>query len=136
MDPLRPHRDPRRAEDLSVRGPIEAVDLALPACAALIVLLLSAATFGAHAHQHGGTDADKTETVLLAEIGGLIAYMIVGGLSGFLEGRLEREEERESHDQTTGPMWACVRHAPPTLTPARRRSPLRIVTRPRSQTLP
>ncbi|MGW8066292.1 DUF475 domain-containing protein [Streptomyces ziwulingensis] len=67
----------------------------LSVCVALTVLLLSAVTFGAHAHQHGGTHADKAETVLLAGVGGLITYMIVGGLSGFFEDRLEREEERE-----------------------------------------
>ncbi|MEN3583022.1 DUF475 domain-containing protein [Streptomyces sp. ZYX-F-203] len=67
----------------------------LAVCIALGVLLLSAIFFGAQAHQHGGTYADKTETVLLAGIGGLITYMIVGGLSGFFENRLEEEEERE-----------------------------------------
>jgi hypothetical protein len=51
----------------------------LSVCVALIVLLVSAITFGAHAHQHGG----------------IHAYMVVGGLSGFFEERLEREEERE-----------------------------------------
>ncbi|WP_226029673.1 DUF475 domain-containing protein [Streptomyces hyderabadensis] len=67
----------------------------LSVCIALIVLLISATTFGAHAHQHGGTHADKAETVLLAGIGGLITYLVVGGLSGFFEQRLEDEEERE-----------------------------------------
>ncbi|WP_437035549.1 DUF475 domain-containing protein [Streptomyces sp. enrichment culture] len=67
----------------------------LSVCIALIVLLVSATTFGAHAHQHGGTHADKAETVLLAGIGGLITYLVVGGLSGFFEQRLEDEEERE-----------------------------------------
>ncbi|MEW2262921.1 DUF475 domain-containing protein [Streptomyces sp. NPDC047853] len=67
----------------------------LSVCVALVALLVSAVTFGAHAHQHGGIHADKAQTVLLAGIGGLITYMVVGGLSGFFEGRLEREEERE-----------------------------------------
>ncbi|MBQ0912838.1 MULTISPECIES: DUF475 domain-containing protein [Streptomyces] len=67
----------------------------LSVCIALIVLLVSAMTFGAHAHQHGGVHADKAETVLLAGVGGLITYMVVGGLSGFFEERLEREEARE-----------------------------------------
>ncbi|MFG2276867.1 DUF475 domain-containing protein [Streptomyces chartreusis] len=58
---------------------------------ALSVLLISAITFGAHAHQHGGAHADKAETVLLAGIAGLITYMIVGGLSGYFEDRLEEE---------------------------------------------
>jgi len=67
----------------------------LSVCSALIVLLISATTFGAHAHHHGGTHADKAETVLLAGVAGLITYMVVGGLSGFFEQRLEDEEERE-----------------------------------------
>ncbi|OWA13510.1 hypothetical protein B9W62_02035 [Streptomyces sp. CS113] len=67
----------------------------LSVCIALVMLLVSATTFGAHAHQHGGTHADKAETVLLAGVGGLITYMVVGGLSGFFEQRLENEEERE-----------------------------------------
>ncbi|MFJ6070657.1 DUF475 domain-containing protein [Streptomyces sp. NPDC093065] len=71
----------------------------LSVCIALVVLLVSATTFGAHAHQHGGTHADKAETVLLAGIAGLITYMVVGGLSGFFEQRLENEEEREHEAQ-------------------------------------
>ncbi len=67
----------------------------LSVCIALIVLLVSATTFGAHAHQHGGTHADKAQTVLLAGVAGLITYLVVGGLSGFFEQRLEDEEERE-----------------------------------------
>ncbi|WP_432100261.1 DUF475 domain-containing protein [Streptomyces sp. WAC 04229] len=67
----------------------------LSVCIALILLLVSAISFGAHAHQHGGIHADKTETVLLAGVGGLITYMVVGGLSGFFEQKLEDEEERE-----------------------------------------
>ncbi|MFB6775728.1 DUF475 domain-containing protein [Streptomyces sp. NPDC056337] len=67
----------------------------LSVCVALVLLLVSAITFGAHAHQHGGIHADKTETVLLAGVGGLITYMVVGGLSGFFEQKLEDEEERE-----------------------------------------
>ncbi|WP_217140291.1 DUF475 domain-containing protein [Streptomyces sp. AC627_RSS907] len=66
----------------------------LSVCIALIVLLVSSITFGAHAHQHGGVHADKAETVLLAGVAGLITYMVVGGLSGFFEDRLEQEEER------------------------------------------
>ena len=71
----------------------------LSVCIALIVLLVSAITFGAHAHQHGGAHADKAETVLLAGIAGLITYMIVGGLSGYFEDKLEEEEEREHEEE-------------------------------------
>ncbi|WP_405891995.1 DUF475 domain-containing protein [Streptomyces sp. NBC_01527] len=67
----------------------------LSVCIALIVLLISAMTFAAEAHQHGGGHANKAETVLLAGVAGLITYLIVGGLSGYFENKLEEEEERE-----------------------------------------
>ncbi|WP_371597763.1 DUF475 domain-containing protein [Streptomyces sp. NBC_00564] len=66
----------------------------LSVCIALIVLLVSALYFAPEAHLHAG-HADKAETVLLSGVGGLITYLIVGGLSGFFENRLEEEEERE-----------------------------------------
>ncbi|MGW1102552.1 DUF475 domain-containing protein [Streptomyces sp. NPDC002540] len=68
----------------------------LSVCIALIVLLITALTFATNAHQHGGGHADKAETVLLAGVAGLITYLIVGGLSGFFENKLEEEEEREA----------------------------------------
>ncbi|MFJ1895104.1 MULTISPECIES: DUF475 domain-containing protein [unclassified Streptomyces] len=71
----------------------------LSVCVALIVLLISAMTFAGSAHQHGGGHADKTETVLLAGIAGLITYLIVGGLSGFFENKLEEAEEREHEEE-------------------------------------
>jgi hypothetical protein len=71
----------------------------LSVCIALVVLLISAMTFATHAHQHGGTHVDKAETVLLSGVGGLITYMIVGGLSGFFENRLEEQEEREHEEE-------------------------------------
>lgn len=67
----------------------------LSVCIALIVLMISALYLAPQAHQHGGTHADKTETVLLSGIAGLITYLVVGGLSGFFEGKLDEEEERE-----------------------------------------
>ncbi|MGW0293041.1 DUF475 domain-containing protein [Streptomyces tuirus] len=67
----------------------------LSVCIALIVLLIASMTVATHAHQHGGTHVDKAETVMLAGIAGLITYMIVGGLSGYFEDKLEEEEERE-----------------------------------------
>ncbi|GGS23741.1 hypothetical protein GCM10010252_73760 [Streptomyces aureoverticillatus] len=67
----------------------------LSVCIALIVLLVSAMTFATNAHQHGGIHVDKAETVLIAGIAGLITYLIVGGLSGYFENKLEEEEERE-----------------------------------------
>ncbi|MFF2021134.1 DUF475 domain-containing protein [Streptomyces sp. NPDC058171] len=73
----------------------------LSVCLALIVLLISAVALAPQAHQHGGTHADKTETVLLSGIAGLITYLVVGGLSGFFEGRLEEQEEREHEAEET-----------------------------------
>ncbi|MFE3555796.1 DUF475 domain-containing protein [Streptomyces sp. NPDC059193] len=67
----------------------------LSVCIALIVLLVSAMTFATHAHQYGGAHADKTQTVLIAGVAGLITYLVVGGLSGYFENKLEEEEERE-----------------------------------------
>ncbi|WP_327131908.1 DUF475 domain-containing protein [Streptomyces sp. NBC_01343] len=67
----------------------------LSACLALIALLITSVTFAANAHQHGGAHVDKTQTVLVSGIAGLITYMIVGGLSGYFENRLEEEEEAE-----------------------------------------
>ncbi|MFD4787098.1 DUF475 domain-containing protein [Streptomyces sp. NPDC058459] len=67
----------------------------LSVCIALIVLLITSFTFATHAHQHGGTHVDKAQTVLIAGIAGLITYMVVGGLSGYFEDKLEAEEERE-----------------------------------------
>ncbi|MFD7435359.1 DUF475 domain-containing protein [Streptomyces sp. NPDC059861] len=69
----------------------------LSVCIALVVLLVTSMTFATHAHLHAGP-ADKAETVLLSGVAGLITYMIVGGLSGYFEDKLEEEEERE-HEQ-------------------------------------
>jgi hypothetical protein len=71
----------------------------LSVCIALVVLLGTAMTFATHAHQHGGAHVDKAETVLLSGIAGLITYMIVGGLSGYFEDKLEEEEEREHEEE-------------------------------------
>jgi len=67
----------------------------LSVCIALIVLMVTAMTFATHAHQHGGAHVDKAQTVLISGIAGLITYLIVGGLSGYFENKLEEEEERE-----------------------------------------
>ncbi|MFF8282871.1 DUF475 domain-containing protein [Streptomyces albus] len=71
----------------------------LSICIALIVLLVSAMTMATAAHQHGGAHADKSATVLLSGIAGLITYLIVGGLSGHFEDKLEEEEEREQEEE-------------------------------------
>lgn len=71
----------------------------LSVCIAMIVLLISSMTFATHAHQHGGTHADKAQTVLISGIAGLITYLIVGGLSGYFENKLEEDEEREHEEE-------------------------------------
>ncbi|MGP4088324.1 DUF475 domain-containing protein [Streptomyces sp. KR55] len=70
----------------------------LSVCIALIVLLITSMTFATHAHLHAGP-ADKSATVLLSGVAGLITYMIVGGLSGYFEDKLEEEEEREHEEE-------------------------------------
>lgn len=67
----------------------------LSVCIALIVLLIVAMTVATQAHQHGGAHVDKSATVMLSGIAGLITYLLVGGLSGHFEHKLEEEEERE-----------------------------------------
>ncbi|MEV7868377.1 DUF475 domain-containing protein [Streptomyces sp. NPDC088124] len=70
----------------------------LSVCVALIVLLVTAMTFATNAHTSTGY-ADKSATVLLAGIAGLITYLVVGGLSGYFEDKLEEEEEREQEEE-------------------------------------
>ncbi|MFJ8665530.1 DUF475 domain-containing protein [Streptomyces sp. NPDC093600] len=70
----------------------------LSVCIALIALLFSAMSFATHAHTSTGYQ-DKSATVLLAGVAGLITYLIVGGLSGFFENKLEEEEEREHEEE-------------------------------------
>jgi hypothetical protein len=70
----------------------------LSVCIALIGLLVSAMTLATAAHQHAG-HADKSSTVLLSGIAGLVTYLIVGGLSGHFENKLEEEEEREQEEE-------------------------------------
>jgi hypothetical protein len=71
----------------------------LSACIAMIVLLVTSMTFATQAHQHGGAHADKAQTVLISGLAGLITYLIVGGLSGYFENKLEEEEEREHEEE-------------------------------------
>jgi hypothetical protein len=71
----------------------------LSVCIALTVLLITSFTFATHAHQHGGAHVDKASTVLISGIAGLITYMVVGGLSGYFEDKLEEEEEREHEEE-------------------------------------
>ncbi len=57
---------------------------------ALLALLVTAMTLATDVAHGGG---DKSATVLLAGVAGLLTYLIVGGISGYFEDRLEEEEE-------------------------------------------
>ncbi|PNE42149.1 MULTISPECIES: DUF475 domain-containing protein [Streptomyces] len=70
---------------------------------ALVVLLVSAVTVAPHAAHGGG---DKTTTVLLSGVAGLITYLIVGGISGYFEGRLEDGDEDEEAEDGAKPAAA------------------------------
>ncbi|MFJ8537697.1 DUF475 domain-containing protein [Streptomyces sp. NPDC093591] len=70
----------------------------LSVCVALVALLVTAMAFATHAHVSTG-HADKTATVLLSGVAGLITYLVVGGLSGYFEDKLEEEEEHEHEEE-------------------------------------
>jgi hypothetical protein len=70
----------------------------LSVCVALIVLLATAMTFAANAHVSTG-HADKSATVLLSGVAGLVTYLVVGGLSGYFEDRLEEEEHEHEEEE-------------------------------------
>ncbi|MFI6942967.1 DUF475 domain-containing protein [Streptomyces sp. NPDC050418] len=70
----------------------------LSVCIALIALLGTTMAFATHAHTSTGY-ADKSATVLLSGVAGLITYLVVGGLSGYFEDKLEEEEEREHEEE-------------------------------------
>ncbi|WP_338895563.1 DUF475 domain-containing protein [Streptomyces sp. TG1A-60] len=73
----------------------------LSVCVALIVLSVTAMTFATHAHVSTG-HADKAATVLLSGVAGLITYLVVGGLSGYFEDKLEEEEGHEHEEEKAG----------------------------------
>ncbi|MFF6779728.1 DUF475 domain-containing protein [Streptomyces sp. NPDC012510] len=65
---------------------------------ALIVLLATAMTFATNAHVSTG-HADKSATVLLSGVAGLVTYLVVGGLSGYFEDKLEEEEHEHEEEE-------------------------------------
>lgn len=71
----------------------------LSVCVALIALVVVSQTFASNAHTSAGHGVDKSATVLLAGVAGLITYLIVGGLSGHFENSLEEREEREEEER-------------------------------------
>ncbi|MCZ1010179.1 DUF475 domain-containing protein [Streptomyces lydicus] len=62
----------------------------------LVVLLVSAMTV-ATAAAHGA--GDKSATVLLSGVAGMITYLVVGGVSGYFEDKLEEDEEGEEGEE-------------------------------------
>jgi hypothetical protein len=71
----------------------------LSVCVALIALVVVSQTFASNAHTSAGHSVDKSATVLLAGVAGLITYLVVGGLSGHFENNLEEQEEREEEER-------------------------------------
>jgi uncharacterized protein len=63
---------------------------------ALAVLLVVATTVATDVAHGGG---DKVSTVLLSGVAGLLTYLVVGGISGYFEGRLEDEEAEAEEAQ-------------------------------------
>jgi uncharacterized protein len=80
---------------LAKLGRVEMLSVAI----ALIALLVSAMFLATQAHQYGGDHADKSSTVLLAGVAGLLTYLLVHGLSSHFENKLEEEDEREEEAQ-------------------------------------
>ncbi|MBF6048212.1 DUF475 domain-containing protein [Streptomyces sp. NRRL B-1677] len=75
----------------------------------LVVLVIAATTFATAVPVHDGEGTiDKASTVLLAGIGGLITYLIVGGVSDFFENRLEEaDEDEEGAEEDAAPAAAA-----------------------------
>ncbi|MFD7664803.1 DUF475 domain-containing protein [Streptomyces sp. NPDC059788] len=66
---------------------------------ALVVLLVVAMTVATDVAHGGG---DKSATVLLSGVAGLLTYLIVGGISGYFEDKLEDAEEDEDDEVQDG----------------------------------
>ncbi|GAA2323646.1 DUF475 domain-containing protein [Streptomyces violaceusniger] len=62
---------------------------------ALLALLIVATTVATDVAHGGG---DKSATVLLSGVAGLLTYLIVGGISGYFEDKLEEEDEDEGDE--------------------------------------
>ncbi|MGW7250267.1 DUF475 domain-containing protein [Streptomyces decoyicus] len=61
----------------------------------LVVLMVSAMTVATDAAHGAG---DKSATVLLSGVAGLITYLVVAGVSGYFEDKLEDEDEDEDEE--------------------------------------
>ncbi|MET9292595.1 DUF475 domain-containing protein [Streptomyces sp. NPDC003077] len=75
---------------------------------ALIVLLVTAMTVATNVSHGGG---DKSATVLLAGVAGLLTYLVVGGISGYFEDKLEDadEDEDDGEDSAAGEAAAALK---------------------------
>ncbi|WP_329177436.1 DUF475 domain-containing protein [Streptomyces decoyicus] len=62
----------------------------------LVVLMVSAMTVATDAAHGAG---DKSATVLLSGVAGLITYLVVAGVSGYFEDKLEDEDEDEESEE-------------------------------------
>ncbi|WP_127359820.1 DUF475 domain-containing protein [Actinacidiphila soli] len=62
---------------------------------ALVALLVTSMTLATDVAHGGG---DKSATVLLSGVAGLITYLVVGGISGYFEDRLDEDEEDASDE--------------------------------------
>ncbi|MEU9122378.1 DUF475 domain-containing protein [Streptomyces sp. NPDC048506] len=67
---------------------------------ALVALLVTAMTVATDVAHGGG---DKTATVLLSGVAGLITYLVVGGISGYFEGKLEDDEDGDGDEASAQP---------------------------------
>jgi len=65
---------------------------------AIGALLITATTAGADALVGDHETVDKTSTVLISGLLGLITYLIVGGLSDYFENKLEDDEDEDDDD--------------------------------------
>ncbi|WP_436772938.1 DUF475 domain-containing protein [Yinghuangia sp. YIM S09857] len=69
---------------------------------ALGVLLIVGTTYGADALVGDHETADKTATVLISGMLGLITYLVVGGLSEHFENKLEEDEDDDEDGENEG----------------------------------
>ncbi|MFI9030400.1 DUF475 domain-containing protein [Streptomyces sp. NPDC053560] len=63
---------------------------------ALVVLLVSAMTVATDVAHGGG---DKSATVLLSGVAGLLTYLLVGGISGYFEDKLEEADDDADEEE-------------------------------------
>jgi hypothetical protein len=87
---------------------------------ALVALLIAATTVATGVPLHGGHGTiDKGETVLLAGVGGLLTYLVVGGVSGYFEDRLDDEEEGDEDAEGGDDAQGAEREEPAIGSPVR-----------------